>query len=427
MTGSGSPSPGDTDGREASRLKRRDLLQMSGVAAGLGIGSTALVNRAAAGAHRPVHRLLWQNVWMVDGVVDSESDIAKPENEERAEEFGRRFKNSGLDVLALGEAFAPEHRAEMRRRIEGEVDWEIGPEEGLHPDAPANSELYRTGPRYKKSSGLYTLGVGETPIVASERHEFEANGWETRDADAHSRKGVLYTRHEIGDGAIDLFTTHLIAGDDFPEVFAAAGQDPPSSSEYRRQQLQEMKRFIEFVKEEYDPDGEVPTVCAGDFNINAGEDRANNPGEWRDEEYPWLLEFKDELGLYDAWLRHGGMDGDGVEDVSRLGGTDDESITRACEFDPYESPPSYCDGGTDDDASRKDFILVEDGRDDIEVHRVRRRVFWRKLAPPAQFWAEEYTNTTLSHDRRPNYLADHVGLEMEFSFASHPGKTHRRG
>lgn len=76
--------------------------------------------------------------------------------------------------------------------------------------------------------------------------------------------------------------------------------------------------------------------------------------------------------------------------------------------------PYYCPGndGRTKEASRVDRVFVEDHRD-IKVADIRHRVFWRELAPPEEFYADE-------DDALPHYLADHDGLEADFTFPSQP-------
>lgn len=218
---------------------------------------------------------------------------------------------------------------------------------------------------------------------------FENSGNRRRDADAYARKGVLFTRIGLGGGAIDLFTTHLLAGGGWPgeAVDPSPVRDPVSEEDYRRRQLAEFRDFVDAVKDEHDPDREIPIVCAGDFNIAPADPEADA-----------LLAFQKNLGLVDAWTE---------SHPTRPGPTDTDAITGACRFDPYDSPPSYCDGGRADDADRIDYVFVED-RPDLQVRSIRRRVFWRELAPPDQFFVD-------AEETVPNYLADHVGLEVEFA------------
>jgi endonuclease/exonuclease/phosphatase family metal-dependent hydrolase len=364
-------------GPDGGGTRRRDLLRAAGAATGAGLlGASGIGAGLAAGAPE-THTFLCQNAWLLDGVVTDDSrysPVAKPALDERARGLGRRLAGGDVDILGFQEVFAEEQREQINDRLEREFDEAIGPR-GVPETAP-------------KSSGLYTLGLADNRILASERMAYRNRGNPRRDADAYARKGVLFTRVAVGDGAIDLFTTHLLAGGGLPGYRERPLVEPESDEQYRRDQLQEFEAFVNEVKAEYDPDGAVPTVCAGDFNIAPG-----------DSEYDALTSFRDGLGLYDVWDRFG----DGY------GGTNNDAITDGCVFDPEESPPSYCDGGSA--GSRIDYIFVEQGHPGIRVEDIRRRVFWRRLAPPGQFFADE-------DEQVPNYLADHVALELEFAVPS---------
>lgn len=370
-------------------LRRRDILKASGVAAGLGVAGTVGVGSGSPNTHT----LLTQNAWLLDeayaGLVPNQPEAAdldgvprdnsvkpieKPALDERARELGARLSYSDFDIVGLQEVFDEEQRKQIRSPIQREFDDAVGPKE-----RPENASV---------SSGLYTLAIDHS-ILESERMAFENRGNTVRDADARAEKGVLFTRVALEDGAIDLFTTHLLAGGGFPgeEVDPSPVRERTSEEEFRRKQLEEFEAFVDQVKADHDPDGEIPIVCAGDFNIAPG-----------DSEAPALEAFQRNLGLVDAWEEN---------HPEKQGGTDTDAITDACRFDPFDSPPSYCAGGEAEDADRIDYVLVED-RSDITVKSIRRRVFWRELASPDQFFVDE-------NEEVPNYLADHIGLEVEFS------------
>lgn len=350
-------------------VRRRDVLRAGGAAASVGLLGTAGAGTAAA-SDEDTHRFLFQNAWMLNGIFGNDTDIAKPEIGERAAGFGQRLQGSDLDIVAFCEVFASDQREAIRAPIERDLDWEIGP--------PAE---------WEKSSGLYTLGIGGHPITAMERYEFENDGYEPRDADAWAKKGVLFTRIAVDGGEVDVFSTHLLAGGGIPYTDWNPFSDPPTAEEYRAAQLAEAEAFVSAVKDAYDPDREVPTIFAGDFNISPDSG-----------EYGNLTAMRDALGLYDAWERHG----------SGEGATNRDAITGGCAFDSAQSLPSYCDGGGGG-GERIDYVFLDDaGR--LEVEDIRRRVFWRQRAPPDQF----YVN---GDEEETNYLTDHIGLELEFSLS----------
>lgn len=382
-------------------LERRNVLQAGGVAAGLGLAGTAGLGAAheappdRAGG-RPdesdpdpdpdAHTFLCQNAWIIPEPVWDDADtpvvekepsaLETPENEARASRLGAALAYSHVDVAGFQEVFHETHRELLRRPIQRDVADAVGPEQAYENAAV--------------SSGLYTLAMGDRRVVETETMVYDSRGNRRRDEDAYARKGVLFTRLDLGDGVVDLFTTHLLAGGAWPgeAVDPRPVREPTSPAEYRRRQLEEFRSFVASVKADYDPDGRVPTVCAGDFNIHPDA-----------PEYPALEAFRDALGLTDAWVE---VHGDAA------GPTGGAAITGACGFDPWSQPPYYCpDADADaDDAVRIDYVFVED-HPAVDVTDVRRRVFWRTLDRPSAFD---------TGDGRPNYLADHVGLEVDLRF-----------
>lgn len=390
----------DEDGTEADRplgLDRRSVLQAGGFAAGLGVTGAAGLGGADAASDRGppgrtgesgsnVHTFLCQNAWIIpeplwddadNPVVEKEPGIIEtPDNEARARGFGAALAYSGVDFAGFQEVFHEKHREILRGPIQRDLEYAVGPEQRYENAAV--------------SSGLYTLAMGDRSVVATETMVYDARGNRRRDEDAYAQKGVLFTRIDLGDGVVDLFTTHLLAGGAWPgeAVDPRPVREPTSPAEYRRRQLDEFRSFVESVKAEYDPEGQVPTVCAGDFNIHPDA-----------PEYSALEEFRDELGLNDAWVQvHG----------DETGPTGGAAVTDACGFDPWDHSPYYCPDGDagGEDAKRIDYVFVDD-HPAVAVDDVRRRVFWRKLDDPSTFATES---------GRPNYLADHVGLEVDVRF-----------
>lgn len=247
------------------------------------------------------------------------------------------------------------------------VDWEIGPPAG-----------------FKKSSGLYTLTRGGYPIVEMERYTFDEAGLLSRDADAWSNKGVLFTRIDMDGHEIDIFNTHVFAGGGLPWNGDEPWNEEPTWDTVKSRQVSEMNDFIQSVKSSYDPNRNVPTLLAGDLNFNT-----------YDDPYDELVELKENHDLYDAWERYG----------SGWGPTGGSSVAK-CQFDPDDGAPYYCNGGGG--TSRSDYILVDEA-DKLSVEGINRRAFWRELAPPDQFYADD-------DEEVPNYLGDHLGVEIDFQF-----------
>lgn len=392
----------DVDGPEDDLpfvLDRRNVLQAGGFAAGLGLAGAAGLGDAEAappdGARGlpdesgpDTHTFLCQNAWIIPEPLWDDADnpvvekhpgaIETPDNEARARRIGASLAYSHVDVVGFQEVFHEKHRELVRDPIQRDVEYAVGPEQRYENAAV--------------SSGLYTLTMGDRSVVDTETMVYDNRGNRRRDEDSYAEKGVLFTRIDVGDGVVDLFTTHLLAGGAWPgeAVDPRPVREPTSPAVYRRRQLEEFRAFVESVKAEYDPDGRVPTVCAGDFNVHPDA-----------TEYSALEEFRDGLGLNDAWVQ---VHGDAA------GPTNGPALTGACGFDPWTQPPYYCpDPDADsEDAIRIDYVFVED-HPDVDVEDVRRRVFWRKLDAPSEFEAA---------GDRPNYLADHVGLEVDFRFSA---------
>lgn len=371
---------GDGGARTGDQPRRRDVLRRGGMLAAAVGGVTGAGGFAVARRRRRRRRppdsasttLLWQNAWLTDGAQGALGlpfDVgSKPQYRERAAELGRRLAEDGYDVVALGEVFNEEQTtvADAFAATGRDVDAVQGPE----PDG------------FEKGAGLLDLVAGPTVTDhATVEYETEFDDWLTY-VEAHVGKGANYVELDLGPGRVDLFSTHLAAGSLLP--WASSGD--ADVAEKRRQQLDELEAF---VREHRRP--ENVTVVVGDINVDGA-----------DPEYPAVTGFADSLGLYDAWERH----------ASGHGGTNDTAITEACSFDSDDAPPAYCTGG--DGGKRIDYAFVEVAQDshalELTVDEIRRRAFWRELAPPDRFYADDAETV-------PNYLCDHLGLELSLEVA----------
>ncbi len=365
-----------TDGREGS-TSRRDVLRSVGALAGVGplarLGAFDGVGRnSTPPGTGDTTRLLFYNTWLINDVAGIGG---APDRERRVREIGRALSAADYDVAALCEVFAGEARRRIREPLaDGGVDARMGP--------PSDVD---------KSSGLYTLASGDGPrIVSSHRHVFDTDGAEFRDADAFSNKGALHVELDLGPGNVDLYSTHLLAGGGLGAVgdFIDGIFQPPPPSEYRRRQVREL---VGFVRRTRSP--ENLTVLAGDFNVEADS-----------EEYATLETMMDDLGLYDAWTAHGG----------RAGGTNRTALEHGCAIDTGDGVPYHCDDSRADHAGagrRIDYVFLSEPTDDhaveLDVTDLRRTTFWRGLADPGEFFAD-------GDGAVPNYLSDHLGLELAF-------------
>jgi hypothetical protein len=347
---------------------------------------------------------LFYNTWLLDGVdlprvefgplgsVSPGTIGRMPDLEGRTRDLGRALTESNYDIVALCEVFQAETREALAEQVEGIVDSHAGP--GSIPleriDFPS------------KHSGLYTLTANGNPIVGSADVGFTHRGNSLRDADFYANKGAQHIEVDIGPGNVDVFTTHLLHGGDLnldPADIPFA--DPASIEEYRARQLDELGEFVQRAGTE-----ENITIVAGDFNLNT-ENPELVPERNRDEADVFEA-FKSECSLYDPWERHGGQVGTTYIEHGPPGGMDRAKI------DPIN--PNYledhgerCDYPDVPDR-RIDYVLIEEPQPehtiDLTVEHIRRRHFWRGKTNTREFWATPDV---------PNYISDHIGLELECS------------
>lgn len=358
-----------TDATNLPTFRRRTALKSG--AAGLGgvLLGTMGVTRSVRAAPESC-RFLWVNSWLTDGMEGVAglpfNVAAKPQYQERAIELGRRLGEEGYDVVGLCEVFNAEQET-----VESEYVDAAGTGTAIAGPGPDGSE---------KGAGLLDLTAG-VPVTDHATLEYDAEPSDHLTyVDGHVGKGANYVELDLGPGNVDLFTTHLVTGSLLP--WADGGdEDIPA---LRRRQLEELGAF---VTEQTSP--ENVTVVAGDFNIAPDGAAADA-----------LAEFASTAGLYDAWIEHG----------RGPGGTNDDAIIDGCAFDPSGAPPAYCP--SDDAGERIDYVFLEEPAADhameLRVDAIDRRVFWRELAPPDRFYADDAGDV-------PNYLTDHVGLELSLT------------
>ena len=358
-----------TDHAQRSTVRRRTVLRTGAAGLGgvtLGASPAAVSGRSTAESYR----FLWVNAWLTDGirgVLGTSLDVAaKPQYRERAVELGRRLGEDGYDIVGLCEVFNDEQET-----VETEYVDAAGAGEAIPGPGPDGGE---------KGAGLLDLvsGVDVTDRATLE-YDAEPSDHLTY-VDAHVGKGANYVELDLGPGKIDLFTTHIATGSLLP--WADGGdEDIPA---LRRRQLDELG---EFVAARSSP--ENVTLVAGDFNIAPDGAAADA-----------LEAFAAGAGLEDAWLAHG----------RGPGGTNDDAIVDGCAFDPNGAPPAYCPA--DDAGERIDYVFLEppaaEHAMDLTVDTIDRRVFWRELAPPDRFYADDGGEV-------PNYLTDHVGLDLSLT------------
>ncbi len=347
---------------------------------------------------------LFYNTWLLDGIELPELEFGPlgsvspgtigrmPDLDGRTRDLCRALTESNYDVVALCEVFQRETREALAEQVEGVTDSYAG---------PGATSLERID-FPSKHSGLYTLTGNGNPIVDSSEVGFDHRGNSLRDADFYANKGAQHIEVDIGPGKLDVFTTHLLHGGDLNlDPADIPFSDPDSIEEYRAKQLEELTAFVQRAGS-----AENLTIVAGDFNLNVEQPRLIS--ERNRTEVELFEAFKSTCSLYDPWERHGGPVGTTYLEHGPPGGMDRAKI------DPIN--PNYLeDHGErceypDVPDRRIDYVLVEEPQPEhsfeLEVEHIRRRHFWRGKTNTREFWATSDV---------PNYISDHIGLELECS------------
>jgi endonuclease/exonuclease/phosphatase family metal-dependent hydrolase len=184
----------------------------------------------------------------------------KPNVELRARAIGTAL--ACFDVIALQETINDRRRAELLDQLDAD---------GRHCGKPSrlpSGRMFATvaGPGLPDGSLLPLLDdeltlASRLPVVSIDRYAFH----EAAGADALAAKGVLHARLAPGPGApdrLDVFTTHLQAGDDRIEI--------------RTRQIEELAHFVRGRA-----GGGGPVLVMGDFNLWGGDvDRADPRSEY---------------------------------------------------------------------------------------------------------------------------------------------------
>jgi endonuclease/exonuclease/phosphatase family metal-dependent hydrolase len=168
----------------------------------------------------------------------------KPNVTERAEAIARHL--ACFDVVALQETFNDARRREILERLET-AGRGCGKPSHL---ASGRMFVHAEGPAADRGSWLTLVGneltlASRWPIVGSGSHVYR----HAAEEDVLAAKGVLHARLARGRDVIEVFVTHLQAGDEHGEV--------------RRAQIEELAAFMRGAL-----DGAGgPVLVLGDFNV----------------------------------------------------------------------------------------------------------------------------------------------------------------
>ena len=184
--------------------------------------------------------LLTYNIFLRPPLIKTNKNDHK---NSRVEEFIKTVHN--FDIICLQEAFGLWNKRKQKlvkmAQKQGFVYFKECP----------NPPMFST---YPLDGGLITLS--RYPIVDSEFGHYPYSIL----ADSAAYKGVLYTKINVNDNFLHVFTTHTQAthGNKFdPETFITRGD-----------QLLSFRQFLDKMMAKYYTKGDVVILC-GDFNVNA--------------------------------------------------------------------------------------------------------------------------------------------------------------
>jgi endonuclease/exonuclease/phosphatase family metal-dependent hydrolase len=264
-----------------------------------------------------------------------------------------------FDVVALQETINDQRRREIFDRLET-----AGRTCGKRSRLPSGRMFaFVEGPAVGDGSWLPLVGnelalATRLPIIATDSHIYR----DAAEEEVLAAKGVLHARLARGpDDLIDVFVTHLQAGQEHGEV--------------RRRQIGELAAFIRAAART----GVGPVLVLGDFNVRGAFVDRQDPGS----DYNFLRRSLDAAvaprRLADAWL------------ATRAGDPDAASGTK---------PRMLPDGTLRPHEERIDYVFVA-GADSLRPSSV----------------AREFFPSEIIVDGRPlGHLSDHAALLAEVSW-----------
>jgi endonuclease/exonuclease/phosphatase family metal-dependent hydrolase len=299
---------------------------------------------------------------------------AAPAYRERAREIGMTVAGH-YDVVALMEVFDENEQAAV---LDG---WAA--RRADHVLGPGPSVL-------RKSSGLMTVVDGPTLIRAA-RHRFTQRGSFLYDAEVLANKGVLLAELDVGGPAnLELYSTHMVAGNDFR--CRTGGAHPPNP--FRLRQVEEL---LEFVSRVHRPQNVALVV--GDFNVDATAESGPAADEHQAVRAALLGDDFD-----DVWEAHGSGAGYTVCEV----GTASQICLPDRDDARYCAEPVVGDLGVR--PKRIDHAWLQrpnaDHKIGVAVTAIRRRSFPRADGAPG-------------HELMP-FLSDHLALDLELALSASP-------
>ncbi|GIU85484.1 MAG: hypothetical protein KatS3mg008_2259 [Acidimicrobiales bacterium] len=308
----------------------------------------------------------------------------------RAAEIARRVAGS-YDVAAFAEVFDGRERRTLLRTWE-----EVSP-------GPVTAASGSPGLGPFKSSGLYTIVDGlRVRRVASKT--FRSRGLPWRDSDSYANKGVLLVEVDpgLGSGAIEIYSTHLIYGND---LIRRPGHPYVACWPVRERQLIEL---VAFVEAQHRPENVM--ILVGDMNTPASTPLVDPP----DRLYRRMMQFLGRLGFEDRWPIDGrgegftsGLDREHADTVGRADPEDERFVYDDPPVTDEETPQGLPRELPPEAGERIDYFFLQAPCAD---HRIRvRPVAFRRRSFPREPGAVGYSRLRYCSD----HLALHVELEVE--------------
>jgi hypothetical protein len=190
--------------------------------------------------------------------------VDKPELEARLKEIGDQVFS--YDVAALCEVWKPEHKSDLLARGPAAISLWGPPEPGLGAWEHLGAGLLVFSPTFSISDGeTYTYARAGVTRQTVGGCDFGM----AVDSDLWARKGIQRTLIDVGNGVVELYSTHLYSGGDMPGWLSSIFGGEPTDQEKKDIRAAQLKELAKFVAAKHVPSNVA--VIVGDFNIPAAE------------------------------------------------------------------------------------------------------------------------------------------------------------
>jgi|WetSurSiteA1Bulk_404760.scaffolds.fasta_scaffold03598_1 hypothetical protein len=335
----------------------------------------------------------------------------KPDLDNRALGIASILAKEYYDIVAMCEVFTQQSKDNLLRVIKSGTSRDVHGYAG--PDSTGNN----------LDSGLYTVTFDRN-VPYSLSKKFNNRGCELIDADAWANKGILLTTIDVGLGELDIYSTHLISGGDFKEIWKFLEVEVCriliSEEEFEKgmadyilgMKMAQIDELLQFYSERRLDHPQNVAIIVGDFNLIAKNECDYAPlisRMYSSGTVPFDIKF------LDFWPYHRRRPPYGIplaSDATQTGATLEGkfNLGNICSNSAIKSNDPKKDGSYCDEdqlvGDRIDFIFVENPRPEhaytLDLSRARRRPFFRGGDYPA-------------------FLSDHLGLEVTLYISPNNG------